>query len=142
MAEELTTGSHPRGCMMMMAAATSANASPALRKVLAEKRVAARDHMRLRIKRGIDEGDVPAGTDPGALAHFYSTLVPRLSLHARRPPPPQNPLPRLRRLRPKVSGRPALSGERAPGDTRATGARRARPGARPRSPRRPVRVRA
>ena len=83
MADELTGSSHPRGCMMMMAAATSANASPALQKALAEKRVAAREAMRQRIKRGIEEGDVPAGTDACALADFYSTLVMGMSVQAR-----------------------------------------------------------
>jgi AcrR family transcriptional regulator len=83
MASELTGSSHPRGCMMMMAAATSSNASPALQKALAEKRVEAREHMRQRIRRGIEEGDVPAGTDAGALADFYSTIVMGMSVQAR-----------------------------------------------------------
>ena len=83
MAQELAGSSHPRGCMMMMAAATSANASPALQRVLAEKRLQAREHMRARIKQGIEEGDVPAGTDAGALADFYSTIVTGMSLQAR-----------------------------------------------------------
>jgi TetR/AcrR family transcriptional regulator, copper-responsive repressor len=83
MAHDLTESSHPRGCLMMMAAATSANTSTALQKVLAQKRTAARDHLRLRIKRGIEEGDVPAGTDATALADFYSTIITGMSLQAR-----------------------------------------------------------
>lgn len=83
MANDLAESSHPRGCLMMMAAATSANASPSLQKILTRKRLAARDHLRLRIKRGIEEGDVPAGTDAGALADFYSTILTGMSLQAR-----------------------------------------------------------
>ncbi len=83
MASDLAESSHPRGCMMMIAAATSTNASTSLQKVLSQKRLAARDHLRLRIKRGIDEGDVPAGTDAGALADFYSTILMGMSLQAR-----------------------------------------------------------
>ena len=83
MARELSEGDHPRGCMMVMAAATSANASSRLQKVIAEKRNASREHMRARIKRGIEEGDVPADTDAGALADFYSTIVAGLSTSAR-----------------------------------------------------------
>jgi TetR/AcrR family transcriptional regulator, copper-responsive repressor len=83
MARELTEGDHPRGCMMVMAAATSANASSRLQKAIAEKRIASRDHMRMRIKQGIQEGDVPADTDAGALADFYSTIIAGLSTQAR-----------------------------------------------------------
>ncbi len=83
LANDLTESSHPRGCLMMMAAATSANTSVALQKVLTQKRLAARDHMRLRIKRGIEEGDVPAGTDVSALSDFYSTIITGMSLQAR-----------------------------------------------------------
>jgi len=83
MAHDLAESSHPRGCLMMMAAATSANASPSLQKVLTRKRLAARDNLRLRIKRGMEDGDVPAGTDAGALADFYSTILTGMSLQAR-----------------------------------------------------------
>jgi TetR/AcrR family transcriptional regulator, copper-responsive repressor len=82
MARELTDGTHPRGCMMVMATATSANASPRLQKAIADRRIASREHMRARIKRGIEEGDVPADTDAGALADFYSTLIAGLSTQA------------------------------------------------------------
>jgi AcrR family transcriptional regulator len=82
-AQDLTESSHPRGCLMMMAATTSANVSPALQKVLAQKRLASREHLRLRIKRGIEEGDVPAGTDAAALADFYSAVLAGMSLQAR-----------------------------------------------------------
>ena len=82
-AQDLTESSHPRGCLMMMAATTSANVSPGLQKVLSQKRLAARDHMRQRIKRGLEEGDVPAGTDATALADFYSTILTGMSLQAR-----------------------------------------------------------
>jgi TetR/AcrR family transcriptional regulator, copper-responsive repressor len=83
MAQDLTESSHPRGCLMMMAAATAANTSAALQKVLAQKRLASRECLRARIKRGIDEGDVPAGTDATALADFYSTILAGMSLQAR-----------------------------------------------------------
>ena len=83
MAQDLSSGDHPRGCMMVMAVATSANASARMQKVLAEKRSASREHMRARIKRGIEEGDVPADTDAGALADFYSTIIAGLSTQAR-----------------------------------------------------------
>ena len=82
-AEDLTESSHPRGCLMMMAATTAANTSPALQKVLTQKRAAARDSLRARIKRGIEEGDVPPDADASALADFYSTILTGMSLQAR-----------------------------------------------------------
>ena len=83
MAEELTTGSHPRGCMMMMAAATSANASRGLQARLARDRAESHARMRARIERGIADGDVPPGTDAGALADFFAALITGMSMQAR-----------------------------------------------------------
>ncbi len=83
MAHELSSGDRPRGCMMVMATATSSNASPRMQKILAEKRAASREHMRSRIKQGIEEGDVPSDADASALADFYSTIVAGLSTQAR-----------------------------------------------------------
>ena len=83
MAHELTEGDHPRGCMMMMAAATSANASEVMQKALAAKRAGARDNMKARIRQGIKDGDVPPGTDAAALADFFSAVVAGMSMQAR-----------------------------------------------------------
>jgi TetR/AcrR family transcriptional regulator, copper-responsive repressor len=83
LAEELTTSSHPKGCMMMMAAATSAGASKELQAKLARDRTESRKRMRQRIERGIEEGDVPAGTNAAELADFYSTIVMGMSMQAR-----------------------------------------------------------
>ena len=83
MAHELTGGDHPRGCMMMMAAATSANASEVMQRALAAKRTGARESMKGRIRQGIKDGDVPAGTDASALADFFSTVVAGMSMQAR-----------------------------------------------------------
>ena len=82
-AQDLTDSSHPRGCLMMMAATTAANTSPALQRVITQKRHGARESLRQRIRRGISEGDVPAGTDATALADFYSTILTGMSLQAR-----------------------------------------------------------
>jgi len=83
MAHELSGGDHPRGCMMMMAAATSANASEVMQKALSAKRASAREGMKARIRQGIKDGDVPAGTDAGALADFFSAVVAGMSMQAR-----------------------------------------------------------
>jgi hypothetical protein len=68
---------------MMMAAVTSSNTSAQLQKALADMRTGSRDRMKDRIKHGIADGDVPAGTDAGALADFYSTVMTGMSMQAR-----------------------------------------------------------
>jgi TetR/AcrR family transcriptional regulator, copper-responsive repressor len=83
MAKDLTETCHPRGCMMMMAAATVADTSPQLQKALADMRGGARDRLKERIKLGIAEGDVPAGTDANALADFFSAVMTGMSMQAR-----------------------------------------------------------
>ena len=83
MAEELSCPDHPRGCMMVMAAATSASSSEKLQQALTAKRMASRGRLKARIERGIKDGDVPRGTDAGALADFYSTIITGMSMQAR-----------------------------------------------------------
>ena len=82
-ADLLSGSGHPRGCMLMVAFFTAANASPALNAHLSKKRAEAREHMRQRIKQGIAEGDVPEGTDAGALADFYLTVTSGMAQQAR-----------------------------------------------------------
>jgi len=77
------TSEHPRGCLMMMAATTAANSSEGLQKWIAQKRATARDRLRGRIKRGIEEGDVPSGADATALTDFYFTVLTGMALHGR-----------------------------------------------------------
>jgi AcrR family transcriptional regulator len=83
MAEELTSVEHPRGCMMMMAAATAGSASRELQAALAKNRVESRARLQERIERGIADGDVPAGTHAAELADFYSAIVTGMSMQAR-----------------------------------------------------------
>jgi AcrR family transcriptional regulator len=83
MAHELTSAEHPRGCLMALAAATSNSASSRLKEALAAKRMASRARLKQRIERGMKEGDVPAGTDAGALADFFSTIMSGMSMQAK-----------------------------------------------------------
>jgi AcrR family transcriptional regulator len=83
MAHELTEPCHPRGCLMMMAAATTGSASQVLQKALANERAWGRERIRSRIRRGIAEGDVPRGTDANALTDFYVTIITGMGMRAR-----------------------------------------------------------
>ena len=81
-AHDFSSPDHPRGCLMMLAAATTGSA-PKLQAALAKMRADSRARMRARIERGIREGDVPPGTDAAGLADFYATIVTGLSMQAR-----------------------------------------------------------
>jgi len=83
MAEELTSSEHPRGCMMIMAAATASSASRELQAALACRRAESQAYMKARIQRGITEGDVPPETDAAALTDFYATIIGGMSLQAK-----------------------------------------------------------
>ena len=82
-AHQFTDSAHPHGCLMMMATTTAANSSEALRKLIAAKRASGRENMRARIRRGMEEGDVPREADAGALTDFYFTILTGMALQAR-----------------------------------------------------------
>jgi AcrR family transcriptional regulator len=83
LAEELTSSTHPRGCMLMMAATTSSSASAEMQRALAKRRAESRAGMKARIEQGIKDGDVPRGTDATALSDFYVTIINGMALQAR-----------------------------------------------------------
>jgi TetR/AcrR family transcriptional regulator, copper-responsive repressor len=82
-AHEFTARGHPPGCMMVSAAATCTAASAHLQTALADRRTSSEAGLRARIERGIEEGELPAGTDARALAKFYVTVIQGMSLQAR-----------------------------------------------------------
>ena len=83
MARELTESSHPRGCIMQMASTSVANASEGLQEALAKHRAWGRERLRLRIRQGIVEGDVPPDADPSGLADFYTTIITGMGMQAK-----------------------------------------------------------
>jgi AcrR family transcriptional regulator len=83
MATELTKACNPRGCMMVMSAATCSGSSEEMQSALHERRKSSRAHIKERIDRGIREGDVAPGVDSAALADFYAAVMSGMSLQAR-----------------------------------------------------------
>ena len=81
LADELPAPEHP-GCLMVMTMATT-GCSPELKAALGERRAVSRSRLKARIDRGMKEGDVPPGTDAGALADFYATIITGMALQAR-----------------------------------------------------------
>jgi AcrR family transcriptional regulator len=83
MATELTKACNPRGCMMVMSAATCSGSSDEMQAALHEQRMSSRTRIKERIDRGIQEGDVAPGVDSAALADFYAAVMSGMSLQAR-----------------------------------------------------------
>jgi AcrR family transcriptional regulator len=77
-AHELTRDCHPLGCMMVCSVAAEH-----IQKALVKRRAIGVESMQQRIHRGIDEGELPAGTDAGALANFYATVYQGMSMQAK-----------------------------------------------------------
>lgn len=82
LADEAANADQPRGCLMVMTMATT-GCSPELQVELGKRRAEGRVRMKARIERGIREGDVPPGTDAGALTDFYATIVTGMAMRSR-----------------------------------------------------------
>lgn len=83
LATHFTESSHPRGCLMVLAATTAGSTSPRLQAFLAEQRGIAKAHLREMIARGVREGELAADTEVADLANFYSAVIAGMSLQAR-----------------------------------------------------------
>jgi AcrR family transcriptional regulator len=82
-AEEFTRGDHPLGCMISLAGTHTPPAMKNIRELMAEHRAFSEGAMAARIEQGVAHGDVPKGTDIGALAAYYSTVARGLAVQAR-----------------------------------------------------------
>lgn len=82
-ADELTQDCHPLGCMMVMAATNCSVAAEHVQAALAKRRAVAVESMQARIQCGIDEGELPAHADAGALANFFAMVYQGMSMQAK-----------------------------------------------------------
>ena len=73
----------PGGCMLEQTAGEANGISPELVASLCELRAANDENFLTRLRKGIEDGDVTAGTDIRAVATFYATVRKGLSLSAR-----------------------------------------------------------
>jgi AcrR family transcriptional regulator len=73
----------PRGCMIVLAATNTTPANDGVREELAALRRQDQADLRDRLVRGVEDGDLPAGTDVEALAAFYVTVLHGLAIQAR-----------------------------------------------------------
>jgi AcrR family transcriptional regulator len=72
-----------RGCLVVLGATHRTPENEAVYDDLVARRCRTLEQIRRRLKRGVDEGDVPPGADVAAVAAFYSTVLNGLSLQVR-----------------------------------------------------------
>jgi AcrR family transcriptional regulator len=73
----------PHGCLDVLGAINCMPANKGIEDFMREQRSIRDKFVWQRLRRGVAEGDLAKGTDVGALASFYSTLVDGLALRAR-----------------------------------------------------------
>lgn len=81
--DQITRSDAPHYCMLILAAPTGAIENEPVREFLAEIRRSQFTAIRDRLQRGVDEGELAAGTDVDAVARYYTTIVQGLSIQAR-----------------------------------------------------------
>ncbi len=82
-AREFTRDDVPSGCMISTAGLQVPPSLRAVRDMMVGFRQAAQVAMAARIRKGIDDGDVPQDTDVDSLAAFYSALSRGMAVQAR-----------------------------------------------------------
>ncbi|MEW2527210.1 TetR/AcrR family transcriptional regulator [Streptomyces sp. NPDC047071] len=82
-ARAYTDRDRPTGCMIVLAATNCSPANAPVRDHLAAWRRSGAEMMAERLRRGVEEGELPAATDTEAVAAFYTTVVQGMSVQAR-----------------------------------------------------------
>jgi len=82
-AVELTRDCQPHGCMMVTATTNCSVAAEHIQAALAKRRALYVKDMQDRIQRGIDQGEMPPGTDAYDLANFYTMVYQGMSMQAK-----------------------------------------------------------
>jgi AcrR family transcriptional regulator len=82
-ADALTQRDKPCGCMVSTTWTACSPRHEAVRDLLGELRTTRRKRIQDRLRRGVREGDVPAGADVSSMARFYSMTLDGFSIEAR-----------------------------------------------------------
>lgn len=73
----------PRGCMLVLAAMNSAPGNRGVQEYLRGLRARRQKAIEHRLRRGVKDRELPQGTDAGALAAFFTTVIDGLAIQAR-----------------------------------------------------------
>lgn len=80
---DTTTGpGRPHGCLLVQAALPESDGAQGAHELLRGVRSASRERLVARFQRAVDEGDLPADADPGALARYLTTVGSGLAVQA------------------------------------------------------------
>ena len=72
----------PTGCLGVQGSLAAGASGRRARDVLAAWRESGTDHLRDRFQRAVDDGDLPAGADPGLLARYLMTVANGIAVQA------------------------------------------------------------
>jgi len=81
-ADLLTNPATPPGCLMVQGALACGKAAEPIRRELISKRADAQAAILKRLRRARAEGDLPAGSDPSALARYLTAVNHGMSVAA------------------------------------------------------------
>ena len=81
-AQALTRPDRPAGCLSLQGGLASSAENAHVTALLAASRLAGEAALAERLARAVDEGDLPAGTDPVVLARFLSVVQEGQAVHA------------------------------------------------------------
>ncbi|MEU8242212.1 TetR/AcrR family transcriptional regulator [Actinoplanes missouriensis] len=81
-ADALTRPDRPSGCLSVQGGLAGGSDNGHIARFLAESRLAGEKALADRLTRAVDEGDLPAGTDPVALARYVMVVSEGNAVHA------------------------------------------------------------
>jgi len=81
--ESFSNPANPRGCFMVLGAINCGRSNRHIETFMQEQRALRESVIKKRLRKAINEGDLPKSADIGGLASFYSALLDGLALHAR-----------------------------------------------------------
>jgi AcrR family transcriptional regulator len=78
----LTEDCNPAGCLMVRSALSCSEGAHAIQRELAARRNEGEDAIRVRLERGREEGELPAGVNPAGFARYLMTILEGMSVRA------------------------------------------------------------
>ena len=81
-ADALTNGKNPRGCLLVQAALSCGDEADCIKKELAARRADGDGLIQARLLRAQAEGELSRGVDAAALSRFFSTVLRGMSVEA------------------------------------------------------------
>mgnify|MGYP001044660518 CR=1 FL=1 len=81
--EKLVRPDMPHGCLLVLGDSNATPQNSGIRTYLCQCRRDSQAMLEARLKRGVRDGDIPAGADIANIAAYYMTMTQGLSLRAR-----------------------------------------------------------